>query len=252
MSLVYSTVDCAEVYDTRRESGDILSGYTASVVLQVNKANKDALVLDLLVNQRTCPFISGPNSPTAKNCAVSPITTGSNPAIDQGYDYEEYNVAVNYSNTISTLVVEEIEPIAEFIRLDPRMFRWASGAPLTDGEAPGFLYQSMNLIFKYVNQPLVPSLILTAPGKVHNATWTSPTTGLSYPAETLLFCPGPLSNTYTTGGSTGFSYATKFAYKPNGWNKYWRPKSQAWESMYLSNGTIYKSYIPTNLATLLP
>lgn len=251
MSLVYSTVDCAEVLHSRRETGDIESGYSASIQLEVDAANKDALVLDILSNQRVCPFITGSGAPRANTCAVEPIFT-TQPANGQGYDYNKYHVTVNYSNKVSTIVVEEIEPIAEFLRLDHRFFRWSSDAPLHEGEAPGFLYQSMNLVFKYVNKSLVPTAIITGPGKVHNASWTSPTTGLTFPAETLLFCPGPLSNTYTTGGSSGFSYATKFAFRPNGWNKTWRPSTMAWESIYLPNGTQYKSYPPADLSALLP
>lgn len=251
MPLVYSTVACSEIYDSRKWSGDVVSGWTASVQLQVNKANLYDLILDLLVNQRECPFIPD-NPPTVKSASVSTITTNNNAPIDQGFDYEEYFVDVSYSNTIRTIVSEEIEPVAEFIRLDPRRFRWTSGAPLTEGEAPGYLYQTMNLIFKYVNQPAIPPAFLSGIGKVHNAVWLSPTTGLSYAAETLMFCPAPISNTYTTGGSSGFNYTIKFAYRPNGWNKYWRPQTQAWESIYLDDGTLYKSYPPADLSSLLP
>lgn len=251
MPLVYSTVPCAEVYDTRKFSGDETSGWTASVQLQVNKANMYALIIDLLTNRPACPFIAD-NPPRVKTASVSTITTNNNAPIDQGYDYEEFYVDVNYSNTIRTIVSEEIEPIAEFIRLDPRRFRWSSGAPLTEGEAPGYLYQTMNLIFKYTNQLTVPPAFLTGIGHVHNAAWVSPTTGLTYASETLLFCPAPISNTYTTGGSTGFNYTIKFAYRPNGWNKYWRPQTQAWENIYLDNGTLYNSYPPADLSSLLP
>src|SRR5690348_17957887 len=42
---------------------------------------------------------------------------------------------------------------------------------LTEGEAPGYLYQTMNLIFKYTNQSSIPPAFLTGIGKVHNASW---------------------------------------------------------------------------------
>lgn len=251
MTIVYSSVDCTEVYGTRREEATIEGGLSASVQLKVAAANKDSLIDDLLSNQREYPNLNAAYKPRAYRASATPITS-STAASGQGYVYDHYHVDVQYtSDPQRSLFSETIEPIAEFVRLDHRFFRWSSGVPLTEGEAPGVIRRELKLVRKYFNRSSVPSAILTAPGSVHNAAYTSPVLGLTFPAETLLFAPEPVDRTVTTSGSQGYNYTIGFHFKPNGWNKYWRPQSQAWESIYLSNGTAYKSYPPADLSALL-
>lgn len=249
MPLTFSTVSCSEVYGTRQESGDINSGYTCSVTLQVSKANLTALLDDIIGNQRTCPWITGPLSPTAKSFGVTPLAVI---GVDgQGYDWDVYHVTIGYSNQITTDVVEELEPIAEFRILDYRRFRWSNGVPLTENEAPGWLYQSCNLVRKFSSQPSIPPQLISGIGYVHNAPYVSTTFGLTFPAETLLYCPAPISNATTNYGSSSYNFVVKFSYRPQGWNKYWRPETGTWEQIILPNGSVYKSYPPANLSALL-
>lgn len=247
---IWSTIDCEEVHTSDSENYSIEGGFQASVTLKVSAANKDALIDDLLGNQREWPRSTFPTKPRAFSASVSGFYSES-PVIGQTYVYDEYLATIQYSTDPNkTIVSETIEPDAEFIRLDHRNFRWSSdGAPLTEGEAPGFLQTSMKLIRKYFNQIEVPTLLLT-PGVVHNAAYVS-SLGLTFPAETLLLTPQPISRTVTTAGSEGFNFSVGFSYKPNGWNKYWRPDTQTWDRIILANGTAYNSYPLVDLTGVL-
>ncbi len=109
----------------------------------------------------------------------------------------------------------------------------------------------LNLVRSYPNAASVPAGFISDPGKVHNASYTSLSLGLTFPAETLLFLPNPVSQTSTTAGNTGYNYAVKFAYKPQGWNKFYRPNSNSYENIYNLAGVIVEPYPPANLAALL-
>jgi hypothetical protein len=251
MAIVYSAIDCDEVYGTREESATIEGGWEASVSLQCLSTNKDALIDDLLSNQRPYPNINTPQPPRAYAASAVPIYTEL-PADGQGYVWNEHVVTVQYtSDPERTLVTETLEPDAEFTRLDHRFFRWAAdGGPLTEGEAPGFLQVSLKLKRKYYQAPLVPTDILI-PGRVHNAAYNSLLLGLTFPSESLLLTPEPVDRTITTSGSDGYNYAISFSFKPNGWNTYWRPQTQTWDRIVLADGTPYNSYPLANLSSLL-
>lgn len=247
----YSSIDCQEVYGTRRENTSIEGGIQASVQLKVVASLKDALLFDLLSNQRDWPNMLVINPPRAYSASSSPFSSNS-PVEGQSYRYDHYLVDVQYTtDPDKTLFSESIEPTAEFVRLDYRFFRWSSGAPLTEGEAPGILRRELKLVKKYYNKMFVPAETITKPGSVHNAPYTSPLLGLTFPAETLMYAPDPVDRTVLTSGTAGFNFTNSFHYKPNGWNKYWRPQTQSWESIYLADGTEYKSYPPEDLSAVL-
>lgn len=248
----YSAIDCAEVHGSLTEDFSIEGGIQASVVLECDAGNKDALIDDLISNQREWPGLTGwVVRPRAFAATATPFSTNQ-PVVGQSYVWDTYRVAVKYSTDANrTLFSESIEPTAEFVRLDHRFFRWSSGVPLTEGEAPGVLRRELKLVRKNFNEFAVPTAVLTLPGAVNNAPYTSSMLGLTFNSETLLFAPEPVDRTVTTAGSSGYNYTLAFHFKPNGWNKYWRPQSQSWESIYLADGTEYKSYPPESFASLL-
>lgn len=248
----YSAIECAEVHGTFSEDFSIEGGMQASVVLECSAANKDALVDDLLSNQREWPGLLGwAVRPRAYAATATPFSTNS-PVVDQTYNWDTYRVAVKYTtDPTRTLFSETIEPMVEFVRLDHRFFRWASGVPLTEGEAPGIIRREFKLVRKNFNKLFVPTGIITLPGSVNRDPYTSSLLGVTFNPETLLFGPDPVDRTVTSAGTAGFNYSLSFHFKPNGWNKYWRPQSQAWESIYLASGVEYKSYPPEDLSSVL-
>lgn len=251
MPLAYSAIECFEVKGTAREDYSIEGGIQASVRLEVSGANRISLINDLLANQRAWPALSAMTQPP-RAYAASAVPFSTDQVVDgQVYTWDVYQVDVKYStDPTRTIVSESIEPSAEFVRLDHRFFRWASGAPLTDQEAPGLLKPGLILSKTYYQQTLVPNEVLTGAGKVHNASYTS-SFGLTFAAESLLYLPNPVTKTVTTAGSDGYTYTNKFSWNPYGWNKFYRPATNSWENIYDLLGNVVKPYAPANLSALL-
>lgn len=260
MALDYSSVACSEEFDTYSEDfsvdGEPIS---ARVTLRCAYSDRYALVDDLLSNARTPPQMSGfANPPQARRAGVKPFP-GDEEAVPittdgQGIVYSEALVSVEYSTLIMDLVSESIEPTAEFLTQDHRRFRWgaANGDPLLEAEAPGRLYQSMNIVRTLYYVASVPPEVLTLVGKVNNAQWVSGLLGLTFATETMLYQPPNVSRKIATNGSDGFTITSKFSYKTPGWNWYWRAKTQSWAQIYIVGGAVYKQYIPADMAALLP
>lgn len=250
--MAWSSVDCVEIHGTAVEDWSLESGVQASVVLECLASDKQALIADLLDTPRPFAHLASlATPPKAYHVSAKPIPTGV-PEADQAYNWEYYELTVKYTTDPKRqLFSERIEPQAEFQRLDHRYFRWSSGAPLTDAEAPGLLKRSLSLIRQYYNAASVPGAFLTGIGFVHEDAFASTELGITFAAETLLFCPNPVERTVTTAGSNGYNYSLKFAYKPGGWNKFYRPSTNTFENIYDLSGSIVKPYPPADLSSLL-
>lgn len=252
----YSLVSCDEEHGTVNANYSIEGGIQASVGLRVTNANKELLVDDLLSNQREWPHTGFTEKPRAYAASLTPVATegpgGGAPSTGQTINYTHWIANVSYTtDPTRTLISESIEPSGEFVRLDHRLFRWNNdNAPLLPGESPGILRRRLKLTRRLFQQPAVPTAILSV-GAVHNAAYASPLLGITFAANTLLLEPQPVERTITTAGSEGFNYTISFLYQPEGWNKYWRTDTQAWDSIKLADGTAYNSYPPTNLSALL-
>jgi hypothetical protein len=145
-------------------------------------------------------------------------------------------VTINYSTKEpEELIAESLEPTAEFITLDYRRFRWgaANGDPVLEGEAPGKLLHGLNLVRTYYKIANPPAAILTLPGSVNNGAYNSSLLGLTFPVETLLFQPPQLSRKIDTEGAKKWDMTLKFTFKPEGWNKFWRAKTQQFERFWI-------------------
>jgi len=169
--------------------------------------------------------------------------------------YTDALVTVNYSSKEEVdLVSETLTPNVEFITADHKQFRWgsATGDPLLENEAPGYRMYSLTLERTLYKVSSVPASILTLPGTVNNATYSSTLLGLSFATETLLFQPKSLNRTITTAGSKGWDVSVAFLFKPEGWNKFYRAKTQTYEEIYhVEAGGVHKNYPLASYAAFL-
>jgi hypothetical protein len=257
MSYTYSSVACAEVPDTDWLNGDIFQGLTAGVRLQCNWGDRFALINDLLSTPQPYPKTAGLGGMVPYAVSARCVTLGNESPIQngQGIDYLFAYIDVNYNAGVVDLANEEIEPNMEAIPLDYRYFNFggtASPKLLLEGEAPPLILQSFNFVRTRYRLSVIPTDFLNAVGCVNQYSYTSAILGFTFPAETLLFLPAPCSRSFTNFGTTGFTMVTKFGYKPNGWNKYWRTQTQAFESIYLNgSSTPYRSYTLYDMTNLL-
>jgi len=250
----YSLITCSEEHGTISESVEEEST-KCSVTLRVPWNYRTALISDLLENRWPWPHFSAwPNPPRAKSCACVPDKT-SYAASGQVIGYQDALVTVQYSTDGIDLLSESIEPNVEFMVLDHKRFRWdeAEGDPLLEGEAPGKQLYSLNLsrqIFKVT--PPLPMSLLELPGCCNKEAYTSILLGLTFEKETLLFQPPVLSRTIKSNGDLRFTVALKFSFRPDGWNTYWRAKTQEYAEIWDVDGTArHENYPPDDFSDFL-
>lgn len=248
MAVLYSLVSCCEEHGTVTENISKGAG-DASVTLRCSWANRWLLVADIVGNRNVWPY-----APGLRGSAASIVPFPAAAATDgQALVYEEALVTVKYtSKEEENLVAESIEPTAEFITLDHKRFRWldegsetpGQGDPLSEAEAPGQQLHSLMLArTHYQVEPPLPVEIISLVGSANDAAYVSALLGLTFDEETLLFLPASLSRTITTSGDRAFDISLKFPYKPSGWNRYWRAKTQQYAEIYdVEAEAVYKGY----------
>lgn len=246
MAITWSAVTCCEEHGSSRREDWTDQGLNCSVVLRCAYSNRHLLAADVVGGRRVWPFNS---LARAKSCSIVPFP--SQAATDgQGLIFEDALVTVNYSQfdgDPTDLVSESLEPSIQFITLDHKLFRWKekTGDVLQEEEAPGRQMYSLSLkrtLFK--REPPLPTGLLDLPGSVNDTPYTSALLGLTFPAETLLFAPGSLSRTIKSDFSgTAFDINLNFVYQKQGWNKFWRQKTQDFERIVVAEtGANYDNY----------
>jgi hypothetical protein len=250
---LWSAVACSEKLGTRREN-PTLDGFTAQVTLYCDWVDRWDLVDDLLFVGRAWPeFSSWESPPLAQSCSITGVQGGDLSVSGQEIVYEVAEVQVSYGFDRSVdLVAESIESTAQFSQLDYRNFAWgsANGDPLSEQETPGRQLRGLALSRTIYKMSLVPSVILEA-GSVNNAPYTSPILGLTFAEESLMLTPSKISRTIRTDGSTPYNVSMKLLYRKEGWNKYWRATTMAYDAIYVRGGAEYKNYPPVDMSLIL-
>lgn len=263
---MYTLVDSAkEEANSQREDFDISSGDASmSVTLRVPAADRHAVVLDALVNGYVWPHTASmaPDSRATRASVVPAPNSRVISTAQNGLVYEDYLVTLYFSNSASrsgqqtdnngNIYSEELRPHAEALRLDHKDFMWSNKDPVKEGESPIRIVRSFDLVRTiYDLRPPLPSLLLDGPGCVNASSYLSPTLGLNFPAETLLFGDPSMSRSLTQQGFTGIILTLTFSYRKDGWNKFWRAKTQSYESIQKLDGLEYKNHPPIDFSQIL-
>lgn len=234
------------------------SGFTATRTLKCPWADRLTLAQRLLGGWLTIgggtsyytPY-GYPGQPSAVVQSVSignfdeRITDTGGDTTRASYGYGQ--LTVNYGNSTLTgdpdnadapLFEESLEPYAEFLTLPAVGFKWGStsGDALKDEEAPGKLFKGLNWVYSRPSVTNIPSAVLSLVGCVNSSALHSKSLGLDFAAETLLYNPPLLRRAVTADGSGAWSLEYRFSYKPQGWNRFWRAKTQAWDRIYTASG----------------
>ncbi|MGO8752874.1 MAG: hypothetical protein ACLQNE_43580 [Thermoguttaceae bacterium] len=144
------------------------------------------------------------------------------------------------------LFSESLEPTAEHLTLDPSCFQWSDGTPLDQNEAPGLLIRGLDYVLTHYNLSAIPAAALTLVGCVNEATVSSYTLGISFPAQTLLFNPPTCQRKVMMGPSPNLTWTVtyRFTYKACGWNQFWNARGQKFDTLkaYDAASQTYTSY----------
>lgn len=246
---IFSAIECCEEAGSAKEDYSEQTGImSASVQLRCAWGLRHILAADILGNRRLWPKTPAPFVvPSAASASIIPIMSISDGGgvVGQEIVYSHALVTVNYSNVATDLVTEAIEPTAEFITMDYRRFRWgaANGPTLSEEEAPGLLVRGINFVRTEldVSQPINP-LVISLIGSVNDSQVTGSILQIPFAAETLLYAPPSITATRNSFGQWKTQIVKKFTYKPEGWNVFFRARTNSWERLYLANSGVFNSY----------
>lgn len=252
----FSTVDCQERLDTFNENFDVLSGITFNVELQCKCEDRHDLIGDILFTPQPYPKFTG--FPIYANSAAARPMGDITRSVEDGQEWlykGDALVNVSYSTRVQDIFSDSIEPLIEYGTLDHKNFKWINGGVkmgLVEGEAPPFITRSLNFVRTRYKLATIPPVCFSLCGYVNSDAVESEQLGMTFPPETLMFQPLNMSQTMSTMSVSGWTIALKFAYKASGWNTFWRARTQAYESLYISNSLVaYKQYPSASFAELL-
>ncbi len=261
MRMYSQLVDVSEMNDSPQEEWSE-KGLTATVRLMVPWAYRTTLVGEIVGNWQVYPRNpqSGARATSATVVPYPGALTGQLLWTPDATTFEQALVTIKYvrdSQTPETadLISEQLSPTAEFLTLDPKDFSWdiAGKQPLKEGEAPGLLVRGLEYTVTQHKVFNIPAACLTLPGSVNAAAYFSRLLGLSFPAETLLYSPPDSQRKITANAEEppAWQLTHKLAYKPQGWNRFWNPRTGKFDKIY-RKGVEYKNHPPASFAGVLP
>lgn len=164
--------------------------------------------------------------------------------------YDKAKVTARYEpgefdeNDDRLLVTESLEPSVEFLTMPSEGLFWdnAQEEPIAPEEAPGKLRRELDWVYTKHEVLSLPASTLSLLGYVNAASIKSPTLGLTFAAETLLYHIKPLIREITTEGVQAWTVTYVFSYNGAGWNKYVRAGSATPQTMYDGAGNEFKQY----------
>lgn len=155
----------------------------------------------------------------------------------------------------SYVTTERLEPTTTMISLPHKFFQWGlTGDTLEESEAPARQAHGMDYIVSHLNvnptigpYTIFDSVVLLV-GKVNNANVAMRFLPYTIGTEKML-CLNPL---VTRNGVGLFDYTYAFSIFQEGWNKFWRAKTLAYEQIYVkgSPATLYRNFPLGNFSPL--
>lgn len=266
MGLYCTIANVQEKAWTQNESHDMDSGSQMSVTLECDWADRYNVALEIIGNGYTWPHGSFPDVVARKAQIVpAPNSKYTEHGTGGACVYEKAHVTIQYLVPQGTnveeaaggdLYSESLEPIVEFLKQNPDRFAWASGTgpPVSKEEAPGKQVYMTNIVRTWYDVTSIPAAVFTCIGKVNDAAYASTSLGQTFAIETLLYQPPTLSRTVKLDGTKKWNLTMKFAYKPDGWNKFWRAgvNPPIWDTFWdLAANVAYKNYPTATMTGLL-
>jgi hypothetical protein len=249
------------------ETTDAVTGQVVSATVRCAWLSRDNVIADILYNSLLYP--RNPNGGARAKTAACIAAPGKYTLQGSLHQPEEALITISYEQPVNReydpvtqeLFAESLEPNAEFITLDYRKFRWTSttGKKLTAEQAPGKLIVGLDFVQTRFNLVTLPSAILR-PNRVNQNSITARLLGLTFPPETLLYVNSQPARTITSAGATKWTMTSRFSYREDGWNKFWREDKEGgpgWDQIFVAKteggdaNTPYKNFTPADLSSIL-
>lgn len=148
---------------------------------------------------------------------------------------------------------EEVDGAGEFLTLPNKKLYWDSSQedPIENPEAPGLMVSLLSWSYSFSEDDSVPVSVLNALNKVNSGATSSPSLGLSFGAEEVLFHKLRVRRQSFADGTSQSDVTLVFLIRPGGWNKFYRSANQSPQVIYDDSGTEFKPYVTVNLEALL-
>lgn len=132
----------------------------------------------------------------------------------------------------NTLVSESIRTVSEHVRLDPEQLKWANGTPLELGEAPGVTWPMLDYSVTFHRIAYETTEHYTWMGTCNANIVTPYTLVILFPVETLAYQGPRVQRSLGLAGLSKVDVTLTFRYRPQGWNRQYRPSTNEWEYYY--------------------
>lgn len=152
--------------------------------------------------------------------------------------------------TETTIVSQHFESAVEAMVLPHEGFQWKIGTVYKDikpNQAPTRQMQGMVYVLTLYNHPFVPIKAFQAVGNVNNDIVLAKLLSIdddhvvSFLPEQLLMLPVSHETAVIAGGSIRGSATFRMELREGGWNQWWDPARESYQSMYRKE-EIYKNY----------
>jgi len=157
------------------------------------------------------------------------------PTFESPQPYPE-GISQALHNNPQAVISETIEPNLEALRLPYEDFLWASDeAALKEDEAPVRPIFRLSYTLTRHNLFSVPIEAKTFVGMI-NKSMVTPVLmpALEFEPHTLMFVPPTINLSADDEGNTQFDVTYRFAYKEEGWRKFWRGDTLDYDSLVLA------------------
>lgn len=265
------------------EKEDVSNDVQCSVKLRCPWGDRIATLENILNNLLEWPYMPSGNEIRASSGSINPVPQSATTADGSGNSYPEAEITVNFTrgggngggpgDETDAIFYETIQGNGEFIKISPKsdttdfgkgvqVFFWGDEPigedAVTEEEAPTKLIMGFDYVVKYLRLTSIPAVALTLIDNCNDASVSSPSLGLTFAAETLLYNAPMITRTVTADpGQNYFDMECRWSWRKNGWNKFWRAKTQSWSSQWYydydtSTATQYKNFPPVSMAGMLP
>jgi len=151
-----------------------------------------------------------------------------------------------------TIIEEELYPSAQVLMAPAHGLYWddARTIPFTDAEAPLLTLRQLDWQVTVYGMPVVPAVAIDYMNCVNDSAVVSPTLGVVFEAETVLFHGARPSRIWTTGGAQPWKVVFPFTIKPSGWNRFYRRGAAVPAVVYDAAGEPWTPYEPVDFRQL--
>lgn len=150
------------------------------------------------------------------------------------------NRGIQWSNSRKLFITETLNPFTIHDTVPRDKLFWADGDQVD--MLPGKIFYGLEYTLTLHFAVAVPASLLNLVGCCNSNT-IQIGMGLAFAPQTLLFEPPAVKRSSGMGISEAWEIRFTYKYKPDGWNKFWRPETGQSEFTYLADGvTQYVQY----------